>query len=248
VPHAGLHVEANRAGQVLFSLPADAARWGEDALAVAAGFVVGERAGTAVAVIDGLPAGIGEDSLKALGATAASTGSTSLFHALGITPEAPDVRTACQGAEPEVVVVGHEAIADALDRLTTVRDGMPIAAVALGTPHFSLAEFARLMLLVEGFAPAPGVDLYVNLGRDTYADLEARGWRQRLEAAGFTLVVDTCTYVSAVMREIDGAVMTNSGKWAHYAPGNLGIDVAFGTLAECIASAAAGRVTRVRPR
>ena len=40
------------------------------------------------------------------------------------------------------------------------------------------------------------------------------------------------------MRELDGPVMTNSGKWAHYAPGNLGIDVAFGTLAECIASAA----------
>jgi hypothetical protein len=248
VPFAGLHVEANRAGQMLFTLPAGAAsRWGEDALAVATGFVVGERTGTAVAVIDGLPAAIGEDALKALGATAASTGSTSLFHAVGITPEAPDVRTACRGDEPEVVAIGHDAIADALARLTTVRDGMPIAAVALGTPHFSVAEFARLMPMVDGFEPASGVDLYVNLGRETYAEIEARGWRPRLEAAGFSLVVDTCTYVSAVMREIDGAVMTNSGKWAHYAPGNLGIDVAFGTLAECMASAAAGRVTRIRP-
>ena len=69
----------------------------------------------------------------------------------------------------------------------------------------------------------------------------------RLEDAGFTLVVDTCTYVTAVMRDIDGPVMTNSGKWAHYAPGNLGIDVAFGTLAECLASAARGRVTRLTP-
>jgi predicted aconitase len=38
--------------------------------------------------------------------------------------------------------------------------------------------------------------------------------------------------------------MTNSGKWAWYAPGNLGIDAALGTLAECIASARAGRVVR----
>ena len=95
--------------------------------------------------------------------------------------------------------------------------------------------------------PRSGVDLYVNLARDTHAELEARGWRKRLEDAGFTLVVDTCTYVTAVMRELDGPVMTNSGKWAHYAPGNLGIDVAFGTLAECIASAARGRVTRLTP-
>jgi predicted aconitase len=47
------------------------------------------------------------------------------------------------------------------------------------------------------------------------------------------------------MRDLAGPVMTNSGKWAHYAPGNLGIDVAFGTLAACIASAASGRVTRL---
>ncbi len=46
------------------------------------------------------------------------------------------------------------------------------------------------------------------------------------------------------MRELRGAVMTNSGKWAHYAPNNLGVEVAFGSLAECLASAARGRVIR----
>jgi predicted aconitase len=39
-------------------------------------------------------------------------------------------------------------------------------------------------------------------------------------------------------------VMTTSGKWAWYAPTNLGVDVVFGTLAECVASARAGRVVR----
>ncbi len=247
VPYADLHVAENRRGEVLFMLPDDAAgRWSEDALAVATGYIVGERAGAAVAVIVGLPATMSEDSLKALGATAASSGSTSLFHAVGITPEASDLVAACGGSDATVVeiAVGHRDIARALARLTTVPDGAPIRAVALGTPHFSLAEFARLMPLLDGFAPAPGVDIYVNLARDTYAELDLRGWRNRLESFGVTLVVDTCTYVTAVMRELDGPVMTNSGKWAHYAPGNLGIDVAFGTLAECVASAASGRVTR----
>ena len=27
--------------------------------------------------------------------------------------------------------------------------------------------------------------------------------------------------------------MTNSGKWAHYAPGNLGVQVAFGEVEDC---------------
>jgi len=246
VPYAGMHVPENRRAEIVVALRADAGdRWAPDALAVAVGAILGARAGGTVAAITGLPATMGEDSLKALGATAASTGATALFHAVGITPEAPDLAIACHGIAPaETLAIGHDDIAAALATLTTVPDGAPIAAIALGTPHFSLAEFARLMPLLDGFAPAPGVDLYVNTARDTFTALDARGWRARLEAAGFTLVVDTCTYVTAVMRDLDGPVMTNSGKWAHYAPGNLGIDVAFGTLGECIASAAAGRVTR----
>ena len=39
--------------------------------------------------------------------------------------------------------------------------------------------------------------------------------------------------------------MTDSGKWAWYAPSNLGFDVALGRLDECFRSAAAGHVLRV---
>jgi len=46
------------------------------------------------------------------------------------------------------------------------------------------------------------------------------------------------------MGEVDGPVMTDSGKWAWYAPANIGVDVVFGGLQECVASAAAGRVVR----
>jgi predicted aconitase len=57
-------------------------------------------------------------------------------------------------------------------------------------------------------------------------------------------VTDTCTYVTSVLDRLDGVVMTNSGKWAHYAPGNIGVSVAFGDLEDCVRSAAAGRVVR----
>jgi len=35
--------------------------------------------------------------------------------------------------------------------------------------------------------------------------------------------------------------MTNSGKFAHYAPGNTGYGVLYGSLEECVESAVAGR-------
>ena len=83
--------------------------------------------------------------------------------------------------------------------------------------------------------------------RQTYGRLVETGLIATLKQARFTVVVDTCTYVTTIMRDYAGAVMTNSGKWAHYAPGNLGVDVAFGTLVDCLNSAARGRVTRRRP-
>jgi predicted aconitase len=249
VPYAGLHVPENRRGEILFTLPAETVRhWPPDALAVAVGMIVGERSADAVPVIDGLPADVTEDDLKALGAVAASSGSVALFHVVGITPEAPDLAAAFAGGQPAETVALTEAELDAaLARLSTAGEGAELGAVSLGTPHFSLAEFAQLMALLPGFRPAAGVDLYVNTSRDVLHALERNGWREQLEEAGFTLVVDTCTYVTAVMRDFSGAVMTNSGKWAHYAPNNLGVAVAFGTLADCLASAALGRVTRRRP-
>ena len=38
--------------------------------------------------------------------------------------------------------------------------------------------------------------------------------------------------------------MTNSAKWAYYAPANIGVEVAFGSLDECVRSAVAGRIVR----
>ena len=246
VPYAGLHVPENRRATVVFALAPGAARsLPDEALAVAIGALVGAETGSAVPAITGLPDTLGEDDLKALGAVAASTGAVALFHAVGLTPEAPDLPAALGGAEPaRTVAVTAAELGRALARLSTAGEGAPLGAVALGTPHFSLPEFERLMPLLQGFRPAANVDLYVNTARHVHAELLRRGWDRRLTQAGFTLVIDTCTYVTAVMRAVRGTVMTNSGKWAHYAPANLGVDVAFGTLPDCLASAACGRVVR----
>ena len=247
VPRAGLHIPENRRGEIVFALPPEVAAWPGDALTVAVGALVGQRAGSAIPVVLGLPKTLTEDDLKALGAVAASSGAVALFHAVGITPEAPDLATALGGrVSAETVVLTAADLEAALAGLSTVGEGSAIGAVALGTPHFSLAEFTRLMPLLDGFKAAPGVALYVNTARDTHATLVERGWSAKLEAAGFTVVVDTCTYVTSVMRDFSGAVMTNSGKWAHYAPANLGVDVAFGALEDCLTSAAVGHVTRRR--
>ena len=248
-PAYGLHLDQNRRGEVLFRLDLPDGLEATDTLCVATGYLVGERSGGRVPVIDGLPRPRSEDLLKALGAAAASSGAVGLFHAVGVTPEAPSLRDALGGrdAAAETVILSRADLREALSRLSTAPDGAPLAAVSLGTPHFSLEEFERLASLLAGFRSAPGVEVYVNTGRETYAALPGLGIAKVLEAAGIIVLTDTCTYVTALLRRLAGVVMTNSGKWAHYAPGNLGVDVAFGSLEDCLASAAEGRVVRTGP-
>jgi len=57
-------------------------------------------------------------------------------------------------------------------------------------------------------------------------------------------VTDTCTYITPIMKQHSGVAMTDSGKWAYYAPGNLGLEVVFGATSDCVESAVAGRVVR----
>lgn len=245
VPDYGLHRDENRRAGAIVALEgvADAMPEETGLLCVAAGLFVGRECGETIAAITGLPRATSEDDLKALGAAAASSGSVAMFHAVGFTPEAPDLSTATGGEDVPVIARLDRYDLERIAReLATVPDGSALTAVALGTPHFSLTEFERLMPYCAGSPFA--IDVYVNTGRHEWETLVARGWDALLADAGVTVVVDTCTYVTSVMRSLEGAVMTNSGKWAYYAPGNLGVDVAFGTLADCMASARAGRVAR----
>jgi predicted aconitase len=246
VPYAGLHrTEARRATLVL-RLAADvpAALRDADVLAPVLGIVLGRRAGSAVAVIDGLPPGQSEDRLKALGAAAASSGSVAMFHVVGSTPEAATLDVALQHRAPDAVeLITLADLRDARDRLSSGA-GERLAAVSLGTPHASLDELERIGVMLGGRRVHPDVELLVSTARDTMAEAARRGITTRLREAGAELLVDTCSYLVPILRPTDGATMTDSGKWAWYAPGNVGARVVFGSTAECVRSAVAGRVIR----
>jgi len=200
-----------------------------------------------VPVIVGLPAGMSEDQLKAIGAGAASSGSVAMFHAVGNTPEAPTLEDALGGRQPlRTVMVGPAELRAARDELTT-SDTDRIGAVCVGTPHDSGAEFRRLVELLDDRHVAPAMQFFASTGREVLTEIELRGWADRLRSCGITIVTDTCTYITPILAEVDGAAMTDSAKWAYYAPGNIGVDVVFGSIEDCVATAVAGRLVRDEP-
>ncbi len=195
-----------------------------------------------IGVVDGLQGLPNDDNLKAFGAAAASSGGVGLFHIAGVTPEAADVATALQGRPAEKTIkVTADMVLGALKRLSTTSDEA-IDAVAIGSPHLSIDEVEALSHLINGRKLEKTI--YACTGRHVIRQIEANGQRAALEKLGVTFVADTCVVVTPILPAGDGVLMTNSGKFAHYAPGNTGYAVQYGSLKDCVESAVTGRLTR----
>lgn len=244
-PWAGLHTDEGRRGNVLIDLTAlpEALRQTEIFCHVL-GHLMGNLVGSAIPVIKGLPKETTADSLKAISAAGASSGGIAMFHAVGITPEAPTVEAAFQGdSRHQTITVTPEMIIEARDSLSSATEGS-LNMVALGTPHFSYTEFERLVRLLDGRRVHQDVTFYVSTSRYVAHRVQQAGWKDPLQKAGVKVIVDTCTYFSPAVRACQGRVMTNSAKWAYYAPGMLPVTVAFGTLDDCVTSAVYGEIRR----
>ncbi len=243
VPAAGLHLDEGRGATLWIDVAGvPGALLEADVFYPVFGHLLGKLAGVGIPAVTGLPAGVSEDRLKAVGAAAASSGAVALMHIVGSTPEAPTLADAYAGAVPSApdITVTMDHLRAARDELTTASG--PVGVVSIGTPHYSVAELETVARLLDGRTVATGIDLYISTGRNVMAAAaDAVG---RIEQSGASIVVDTCTYITPIIRRPESAVMTDSGKWAFYAPGNLGIDVVFGSMAECIETAVTGEVVR----
>jgi len=245
VPAVGLHLTENRAGQLLLRLVGvPLALQQDDSFYPVLGHLIGEVAGEQIPVVDGLYARPTEDQLKALGAAAASSGAVALFHIIGVTPEAPTLGAAFQDRQPEnVLSVDMGWLRQARSELTTAQ-GDDLQMVVLGSPHFSIQEFEQLSKLVAGQKAHPQVKFLVTSSRVMVELARRAGFLQSLEDFGGRVTVDTCILASPMLPPDIKLLMTNSGKYAYYAPGMLNTRVTFGSLADCVRSAIAGRVLR----
>jgi cis-L-3-hydroxyproline dehydratase len=246
VPAVGLHLTEERAGQLLVRLNGVPRQLQEDdSFYPVLGHLLGGLAGDRIPAVVGLDARPTEDQLKALCAAAASSGAIALLHLVGITPEAPTVDAAFQGRAPsDTHDIGMSELRAAWRDLTTMGEGAALNLVVLGSPHFSLAEFAQMAPLLAGRRRHADVRFLVTTSRIMRDLAEAAGHLAPLREFGGQVTVDTCILATPMLQPGIKTLMTNSAKYAYYAPGLLGTTVTFGRLADCVASAEAGRVVR----
>jgi predicted aconitase len=245
VPAIGLHLDEHRAGQLLMRLkdiPVELQA--QDSFYPVLGHWTGKIAGECIPVIEGLSVTPSEDQLKAFGAAAASSGTVGMFHMIGVTPEATTLEEAFKGRQTEQVLdVTTIELRGAWQELSTA-EGEQLDMVVLGGPHFSLAEFKQLVPLIEGKERHPKVRFLITSSRAMRALAERAGALEVVKRFGGTITVDTCILTTPMLPPEIKILMTNSAKYAYYAPGMLNTEVVFGSLEDCVRSAIEGRVRR----
>lgn len=244
VPEAGLHLSCNRWATVQLEGSAISSDWlSRSDLPGLVGFLAGKRAGSGVPVLSGLERRTWtEDDLKMLGAAAASSGAVGLFHLVGVTPEAPTLSAVLPPHSIPVFRFTDADLEQAREELSG-GSGQTVQAVSIGTPHASATEIRQVWELLAGRRVDPDICFFLSTSRAMLDPAHsARTDLLALKQAGVQVVVDTCTYITPILSPDIRVVLTNSVKWAYYAPGNLGVSVILGTLEECVETAVAGQV------
>lgn len=241
-PRCGSHLDEGRHARLLIEVETPQAS--DDSFWPLLGYHVGLLSTVDIPVLSGLEhSAPNTDDLKAFGAAFATTSAAPMFHIAGVTPEAPDVASALGGQAPTRQL--RVTLADLLDSWWELNgaDSAEVSLVALGNPHCSATELARLAELCEGRHSHPDTALVVTCGRAVFERAAAAGHVATLERFGARLITDTCWCMlgEPVVPPGSRNLMTNSGKYAHYAPGLAGRRVHFGNLAACVEAACTGR-------
>jgi len=244
IPATGMYLSENRRAKIRYQLDNIPRHWlEEDSFYQLLGLAIGDDARSSIPMIVGLPDSVNYDNLRNLGAAAACSGNAPMFHAVGITPEAPTEDDALQGYRPlRQVRISPQTIIDTKQSVNTGPQDNMLAAVCFGAPHFSYDEFTKLISLLNGRAIAPSLKLYIATSRYTLRRLQQQNLLAHLSHDNLHIVADTCTYYGQLLNQQAGTIMTSSLKWAYYGPGNLSANVIFARMHDCIESAIAGKV------
>lgn len=241
-PLAGSHLDAGR--QATLALEVELPEGADDAFWPLLGYCCGSACGDEIPLIVGLEgASAGPDELKAFSAAFATTAAAPMFHIAGLTPEA-------EGQQPRRRRrIGMDDILGAWASLNSA-SSPEVGLISLGNPLFSLSECTRLSGLVRGRRKSAQVAVVVTCGRTVYEAAASAGDIEAMEAFGVQFVTDTCWCMlgEPVIPPAVRTLMTNSAKYAHYAPGLVGRNVRFGSLAACVEAACSGKAAANAPQ
>ena len=236
-PYWGMHLDENRVGNVIIDigLPMDSI---QDMYLL--GYYVGAQIGLDIPVYTNISKPPTTDMLMSLCASGIASGSTVLFHMVGVTPEAPTLEAATGGQRNlPTISYGNRERRETYQKLNHSKSDS-VDVVILGCPHYGLSSIKDVSILLEGKTIQQNTLLYISTSRMIKTLAHRNGYADVIEKAGGVLLEDTC----GLFFDLDPTTVTacDSAKMAHYLPGTTGVqNIWCGTQEECIDAALNGK-------
>jgi hypothetical protein len=214
-PRFGYLLDQNRRASVLVKVAAKK----PDVSAL--GFLLGQKLVGKVPVIEHLD--LSRDDLKNMGAAMAAAGGVALFHVEGVTPEAPTLKEALQGKEPEETITITESDLRGLRSF----EGKKIDLVIFGCPQLTLAEAQAIGEHYVGKrVTKPVIFCVIPRVKEKLKTMPLYG---KLLEAGVQIKAECPLAAWTVQLPPRKRILTNSGKCFYYLEGTE-----YGTTEDCL--------------
>ena len=214
-PYMGLLLDENRYAEVVVELDGLDPYQLTHADFGAIGYYVGAKAQNRNIVINTLPRELDIDQVKYLMAPLSTSGSVSICHVVGMTPEAPTLEQALGGRTPsEIITVGREEI----EQTKTLYAGEDHVDMTLfGCPHCTVPELKTMASLLDGKKIGSNQRLWIGMPYQHYYLAKNMGYTEIIENAG-GVISSSCmaTIPDSPIPEDVKVIATNSFKAAHY--------------------------------
>jgi len=230
MPRIGFYLDKNRKGQILVKIKKKKL---EDLDYHSIGYIIGKRVKTKVPVIEGIPKNCASYQLKYLGSAAASSGAVSLFHAIGVTPEAIKEDPFKEKNPKEVIEINPSDIENTKQKIST-NENEGVDLVTIGCPHLSLEELRKVAKILKGKKIRSDTMFWIYLSRAVYTIAQQMDLITDIKDSGAQILLDTCPVISPLKYCRLKSMMTNSAKNANVVPTEHDMEVIYRDLETCV--------------
>ena len=232
VPEYGLLLDRNRKANILIKLnfePKNLFEYGT------LGYIIGKLCGGKIPVIENLPETSNVNHLKVLGSSMATKGGISIFHAVGITPEARTKEEAFQNSKPEFeYVITRKDIKDSIIELNTAKN-KKVDAIAIGCPHAGIEEIKELAILLSGKKINKDLHFCIFSSERTIELAKKMEFVNIIKRSGAKIFPGSCLVFQSTKLWGWESVATNSAKYALTLPSKPNeLEVYYTNLKECV--------------
>ena len=245
-PKYGMHLAGNRLGKILIEVSAnleadnfDYADYG--ALSFWAG-KLSVNGLPAIPVYQGLSPRATIISAKNMTLSHTWNSGMSMFHMVGITPEAPTVEAALGGRKPvEKFTFGKNEMEEAYRGLTTATEEK-VDVVCLTCPNCTLEEMVNIAGMLHGKKIHKDTQLWVGTNRTTKDVAKRMGLIDVIESAGGIVIKDACATYHPIGALKPRVVASNAAALQNTLALSGGqTTIWFGRTADCINAAVKGK-------